>query len=85
MFDQFNYTNSSKRRCGGETQTRHGPQANLKCDKSGKHFRTMDVKPTPYLRTASLKQLAGATKAPEGGPTISIFIWEVEKLMRLSI
>ena len=54
--------------CVGEALTWHGPQANLRCDKCGKHFRTMDVTPPQYLRTSPLKQLAGATRAPGGGP-----------------
>ena len=54
--------------CVGEALTWHGPQVNLRCDKCGKHFKTMDVTPPQYLRTLPLKQLAGATRAPGGGP-----------------
>ena len=32
-----------------------------------KTFRTLDVAPPQYLRTAPLKQLAGTTRAPGGG------------------
>ena len=54
--------------CVGEALTWHGPQANLRCDNCGKHLRTIDVTPPQYLRTSPLNQLAGATRAPGGGP-----------------
>ena len=54
--------------CVCEALTWHGPRAILTCDKWGKHVRTMNVTPPQYLRRAPLKQLAGAFRAPGGGP-----------------
>ena len=42
--------------CVGETLTWHEHQVNLICEKCGKYFRTVDVTPTQYPRTAPLKQ-----------------------------
>ena len=40
----------------------------MRYDKRGKYFRTVDVTPPLYPRTAPLNQLVGATRFPRGWP-----------------
>ena len=51
----------------GEALTWHGPQANLRCDKCGKHFITVDVTTTPISKNSTPESVGRGHQGPRRG------------------